>query len=92
MYIQHVTDAVRFIFQITGQSNFALRKLSVPVFFSPKENIKQKKIRNFSIVRLVSKNITPSSCRAFDWKLENSCAPAPALSENLEKLLIAPYF
>ena len=36
-------------------------------FFSEREyKTKQKKIRNFSIVRLVSKNITPSSCRAFD--------------------------
>ena len=37
------------------------------VFFSPKDNIKQKKkFRHFSIVKLVTKNITPSSCRVFD--------------------------
>ena len=40
-------------------------------FFSGREyKTKQNKIRNFSIVRLVSKNITPSSCRPFDWKRE----------------------
>ena len=36
-------------------------------FFSSKENIKQNK-KNSQL--LVSKSITPSSCRAFDWKRE----------------------